>query len=129
MTPEEKLVLLAELANQETFCQLNHKHDPSGPNQPAADFICLPVGYNKSKIEAVAVREMVIPVCQECANSLSSQDEWILLYCLECCQSQWVNKNYSRLSYLNQKLQRDHKVIWLSGCPKCTGEMKAVWFE
>jgi hypothetical protein len=87
MNPEEHLVSLSELV--ESKCQLNHKHDPRGiPDSTNA--IIIPIGYHKSDIEDVATRENMIPVCAECAESLTNGDHWVLVYCLNCCESNWI---------------------------------------
>lgn len=125
MKPEEHLTILSELIGE--VCQLNHKNDPDGVPQ-ASNVLVVPIGYKKNDVESVAVREITIFVCEECAESLSNEDDWVLIYCLGCCESQWINKKLSKLSYANHLAKKDHKVIWLDSCPHCSEKTRGVWF-
>ncbi|MDP1883891.1 MAG: hypothetical protein Q8L10_00840 [Candidatus Moranbacteria bacterium] len=107
-----KLQLLAELSNE--CCELSHGPDTRREDFPASDYIIMPFGYSESEKVDVAVREMVVPVCYGCATALLG-NEWTLLYCFECCSSQWV---YRRLA----KNRYRHHILWLRGCPHCSSE-------
>lgn len=111
MDETDRLGLLAELTDES--CQLNH--GPGTENQiiPACNYVVLPVGLREKKNVEICDSEMVIPVCQECAEALVG-DEWTLLYCIACNKSQWVCRQLSRMSYR-------HHILWLKGCPKCGG--------
>ena len=116
MTEIDRLALLADLATAN--CEL--KHYAGAPPCRAVDYIVLPVGYRDGACE-VAVREVAIPVCAECADSLQG-DEWTLLYCIECNSSQWIARAKARLKYR-------HHLIWLRGCPECTNEFGGIYFN
>jgi ssDNA-binding Zn-finger/Zn-ribbon topoisomerase 1 len=109
-----KTGLLASLKDEQ--CGL--KHFEGTKNFPATDYLTIPLS---EKI-------LTIPICQECASELAQEkSEWVLLYCLNCCESQWVVKEIAKLSYLNKKTGNDHRILWLDGCPKC-GDFKAIFF-
>jgi hypothetical protein len=73
----------------------------------AVDFIVQPLG-TKDKIS----EEIVVPVCQECIDYLTS-GEWVLLYCVRCLSSQWLNRSMARRIYTTSS------VLWMDGCPDC----------
>jgi hypothetical protein len=113
------LHLLAELDHE--HCHLNHGPDVECQNIPAVDYLVIPVGYKDNAVQDVAVRELVIPVCRECAESLQGT-EWTLLYCLECGESRWVCRQFAKNRYR-------HHVLWLKGCPECSGELGGLYFN
>lgn len=117
----KKLDQIEAVANLcEEFCALNHKHDPRGPQQQAVDYIVVPMS-DGSKLQ--------IPICVECAASLADEnDGWTLIYCINCTESQWVHSSRSRLSYANKRTGKQTKLLWLIGCPHCTGKMQALYF-
>lgn len=119
MNEIDKLQLLAELTHE--FCELNHGPDTHRENFPASDFIIMPFGYAENAVTDVAVREMVVPVCHDCATALLG-NEWTLLYCFECCSSQWVYRKMARNKYR-------HHVLWLRGCPHCTNQFGGLYFN
>lgn len=119
MNDVEKLALLANL--EEEFCELNHGPDTHHLKIPAVDYIVQPFGYNTSDIEQVSVRDMVVPVCLDCALALRG-DEWTLLYCFECCSSQWISRERSKNRYR-------HQILWLRGCPGCAYEFGGLYFS
>lgn len=119
MNEFDKLVLLADLA--EECCELSHGPDTSHLRLPAVDYLVQPFGYSQSDIDEVSVRDMVVPVCIDCASALQG-NEWTLLYCLECNSSQWISRRYARLRYR-------HNILWLRGCPYCTGEFGGLYFS
>lgn len=107
-----KFQLLADLTHE--FCELNHGPATRRENFPACDYIIMPFGYKESSVVEVSVREMLVPVCLDCAMALQS-GEWTLLYCFECCSSQWVYRQLAKNSYR-------HHILWLRGCPHCSSE-------
>ena len=78
MDATEKLALLAQLETE--CCELNHGPDTHHEKRAAVDYIIQPFGYTVNDIEEVAVREMIVPVCAECAEALQGND-WTLFYC------------------------------------------------
>ncbi|MCB2181202.1 MAG: hypothetical protein KQH63_04140 [Desulfobulbaceae bacterium] len=115
----DKLHLLAELSHD--FCELNHGPGTRREDFPATDYIVMPFGYPESDVSEVSERELVVPVCEECARALLG-NEWTLLYCFECCSSQWVSRKLAKNSY------RDH-ILWMKGCPHCACEFGGVHFK
>jgi hypothetical protein len=69
----------------------------------------------------VTVRELVVPVCFDCAQALL-HDEWTLLYCFECSHSRWVYRPLARNNYR-------HHILWLRGCPDCSNEFGGLYFN
>ena len=116
-----KVGLLAEIQND--HCHLNHGPGVDISKIPANNCIILPIGYKKSQpIETdVVVRELIIPICHDCADALQC-DEWTLLYCLECCSSRWVCRQLAKNRYR-------HHILWLKGCPDCTGQFGGLYFN
>ncbi|MFH1217889.1 MAG: hypothetical protein V1706_15455 [Pseudomonadota bacterium] len=119
MNEIDKLQLLAELTHE--CCELNHGPDTRKENFPASDFIIMPFGYAENEVTDVAVREMVVPVCYDCATALLG-NEWTLLYCFECCSSQWVYRKMAKNRYR-------HHILWLRGCPHCTNQFGGLYFN
>lgn len=111
--------LLAELENE--CCGLNHGPGVDSKKIPASDYLVVPVGYVEGNGQETTVRELVIPVCQECAQALQ-EDEWTLLYCLECNSSRWVCRQFAKNAYR-------HHVLWLCGCPDCTNKFGGLYFN
>ena len=114
-----QLGLMAQLDNE--FCELNHGPKTHQEKRPAVDYIIQPFGYNVNEIEEVAVREMIVPVCTDCAEALQG-NEWTLFYCFECCSSQWVNRRYAKNRYR-------HNILWMRGCPECSEEFGGLYFS
>lgn len=114
----DRLRLLAEL--DESHCELNHGPGTKPEEYPASDYIVLPVGYQEDRVREVSARELVVPVCLECAQALL-QDEWTLLYCFECGGSRWVCRKLARNAYR-------HHILWLRGCPDCTNVFGGLYF-
>jgi hypothetical protein len=119
MDQSERLVLLADLA--ESHCELNHGPGTDKNDYRAVNYIVIPMGYKENEIQEITKRELVVPVCQECINALLD-NEWTLLYCFDCCQSQWVNRKWARNRYR-------HNILWLRGCPKCSNEFGGLYFN
>lgn len=118
MNEIEKIRLLADL--EEEHCELNHGPNTNPGDYPAADYVSIPFGYKENSIKAVTVRELVIPVCYECAQALL-HDEWTLLYCFDCSHSRWINRELAKNSYR-------HHILWLRGCPDCSNKFGGLYF-
>lgn len=118
MNEIDRLQLLSELSHE--FCELNHGPNTRKEDHPASDYIVMPFGYAEDETTDVAAREMVIPVCAECAKALLG-NEWTLFYCFECCSSQWVCRKFSKNRYR-------HHILWLRGCPHCASEFGGLYF-
>jgi len=119
MNAIDKLHLLAELG--ESHCELNHGPDADNKAWPAVDYIVLPFGYHDTEVVEVSARELVIPICNECAQALM-EEEWTLLYCFECNSSHWVHRRQAKNDYR-------HHLLWLRGCPDCTNEFGGLYFN
>lgn len=78
----------------------------------AVDYIIQDVGYREEVMARLA-----IPICQECLEAISSGD-WILMYCVNCNQSRWVNKHLTKRLYLYEDAVNN--ILWMSRCPECT---------
>ncbi|MDH4321627.1 MAG: hypothetical protein OEV73_09050 [Desulfobulbaceae bacterium] len=119
MNAIDKLHLLAELG--ESHCELNHGPGVDNKDCPAVDYIVLPFGYHDNEVVEVTARELVVPVCSECAEALSG-DDWTLLYCFECNSSHWVYRPLAKNNYR-------HHLLLLRGCPECTNEFGGLYFN
>ena len=104
----DKVRLMAELGQD--HCSLNHGPGISNENLPAADYLVMSLGFKKGADMEVAVRELVIPVCVDCAQALAG-DEWTLLYCFDCTENRWVCRRLAKNNYR-------HHILWLRGCPE-----------
>ncbi len=100
----ERLVLLASIDSE--ICCLDH--GPYGEEASAVDYIVVPIGDLQKKVREY---DLTIPVCEDCLKSLTD-DEWTLLFCLECTSSHWVLNKLAKLDYPKSP-------VWLCGCPKC----------
>lgn len=103
MLKEEKKALELDITKG-IPCSLNHG-DRELPL--AVDYITQGIGYTGKK-----VYEIVIPICKECVNHLTSP-EHILLYCLKCNANIWLYKKLGRLDYYGKH------VCWQSCCKDC----------
>jgi len=110
--------LLSELEGE--HCGLNHGPKTKPGDFPACDYIVIPFGDARTEI-CTPDRDLVVPVCQECAQALTGE-EWTLLYCFECNASRWVNRRMAKLQYR-------HHVLWLRGCPDCTKVFGGLYFN
>ena len=119
MIDEIDLIALRAELGQAT-CELSHGPYDHEPHQ-AVDFLVIPVGKTNENGNKLENSELVIPVCQDCVEALTG-DEWTLLYCLDCNESQWVLRAVSRLNYR-------HHIIWLKGCPHCGEELRGIYFS
>ncbi|MBU0673930.1 MAG: hypothetical protein KJ950_04735 [Proteobacteria bacterium] len=114
----DRLRLLAELTT--AHCELNHGPGTRNNDYPAENFIVLPVGYEEENDLEVTARELVIPICVECAEALTG-DEWTLLYCFECGENRWVARELAKNRYR-------HHILWLRGCPECSNQFGGLYF-
>ncbi len=114
----DKLRLSDELKNE--HCVLNHGPGTKGEDYPAVDYLVVRIGETENIAKEASLHELVIPVCYECAQALLG-NEWTLLYCIDCNSNQWVYRKLARLRYR-------HNVLWLRGCPKCTGKLRGLYF-
>lgn len=114
----DKITLMAELS--EDHCSLNHGPGINNEDIPAADYVVMPFGYKESERKETAVRELIIPVCFDCALALKGE-EWTLLYCFECAESRWIYRKLAKNKYR-------HHILWLRGCPDCTNKFGGLYF-
>ena len=114
----DKVKMMAELSHD--HCSLTHGPEISNDTIPAADYIVTPFGFEEAKGIEIAVRELIIPVCFECALALKG-DEWTLLFCFECAESRWVCRKLAKNRYR-------HHILWLRGCPDCTNTFGGLYF-
>ncbi|MDA8164298.1 MAG: hypothetical protein M0017_04620 [Desulfobacteraceae bacterium] len=115
----DKAILLAALDSE--YCQLSHGPFDTRENHKAVDFLVCPLGYREGEGVEVQVRELTIPICSDCADGLHDE-EWTLLYCLNCLASQWILRPISRLRYR-------HNLIWLGSCPHCAETFGGISFN
>lgn len=94
----DTLILKAKLMNE--TCALEHEEKKEA------------TAYIRQKFSFF---EIIIPVCKECIEKLKN-DDWILLYCVECCNSKWVYKSDSNHKHLYQ--EGEH-IRWMKICPVC----------
>jgi hypothetical protein len=114
----DKVRLMAELSSEN--CSLNHGPGTENDKISAADYLVIPFGYAENDVQVVAVRDLVIPVCFDCALALKG-DEWTLLYCFECANSRWVCRKLAKNNYR-------HHILWMRGCPDCTNKFGGLYF-
>jgi len=110
--------LLAELEGD--HCGLNHGPKTRPEDYPASDYIVIPFGDTRKEIKTPD-RDLVVPVCLECAQALIGE-EWSLLYCFECNASRWVYRARAKNAYR-------HHVLWLRGCPDCNNKFGGLFFN
>lgn len=91
-------------------CHLKHgpkNMDIEIPN--AVDYLCQYFGFNKER----SITEMLrIPICRDCIAGLYD-DDWALVYCINCNSSQWFYK--PKVPHI--EFHTD--VVWLDKCPEC----------
>jgi hypothetical protein len=114
----EKFILLVE--QKDVSCQLNHGPFAREEEHPAVDYLVCPIGFKKGESEEEK-EKLVIPICRCCRNGLHDQ-EWTLLYCLNCLASKWILRPIARLKY-------NHNLIWLGSCPRCSKKFGGIYFN
>jgi len=119
MNEFDRLQLLAQLSSE--FCELNHGPDTRRHDFPAANYLAVPIGYQQNDLQEVTARELVVPICLDCAEALVGND-WTLLYCLECASSHWIYRPLAKHRYR-------HHILWLKGCPDCSYEFGGLYFN
>jgi len=82
---------------------------------------CMLDHYEKHKAVTCLRQEfdgggITIPICEQCVAALCHKD-WILLFCLECCESMWIYKPQAKHPYLYKNLK--DTIMWLHECPNC----------
>ena len=103
--------LVARLELEGTTCGLKHsKMDPS-ENHPAVNYLCQGIGDPDTNIAEQILR---IPICEECVEALYDED-WILVYCINCNKSQWICRHLAKKEYPEGK----NIIYWLDVCPYC----------
>lgn len=121
----EEIHVIANLVN--SHCELNHGPGIDNKDFPAVNTIIVPIGYKENDVSSVSVRNLYIPICQECQDSIGNG--WVLLYCLECCANHWVSLEKAKLNYFNQLTGENHDIIFLKGCPECSGKFGGFYCE
>lgn len=107
-----KMVSIAELDG--VSCMLHHGPEHLDDKEhPAVDYLCQGFGDMVNGIVHSMIR---IPVCEECANALYDVN-WLLMYCVNCNESQWIDKRFSKKEYA-----KDDHVMFLKWCPNCYEE-------
>ena len=110
----DKLGLKAEL--EDAHCGLNHGPKVDTTEIQAAAWLVLPFGDQETK---VATTDLVVPICAECAESMDD-DDWVLVYCLECSKSQWIYKPLAKYKY-------PKNLILSTSCKHCSKKAKKVF--
>lgn len=100
---------------QDEICHLKHSVMDPAENHPAVDYLCQHIGHAESEDSSVVDYTLQIPICQECAEALQG-DEWVLLFCLNCCKSQWVLRVLAKIMY-----PKEQHVVFMEDCPCCEG--------
>lgn len=115
MDGADKLALLAELPGE--YCRLFHGHGTEGERRQAVQYIVQ--GFGVLLTQEIK-REIIIPICIECERKMGS-DNWTLFYCFECNANRWIDRRMSKKRYR-------HNILWLRGCPECTGKFGGLYF-
>jgi hypothetical protein len=106
--------LIDKIAVKTEKCGLKHAPKEYNIEQPqAVDYLCQNLGYNKTGETTEVIR---IPICEECCRGMRDPD-WAVIYCVNCCNSQWIYKPKSSYEFHTD-------VVWLDECPHCTEEKK-----
>ena len=116
MGPEDIVAynFIAQMELDGKTCMLNHNDEIE---RPAVDFLCHRMGYELPDGTYEADAELRIPVCDECVQGLTNNEE-ILFYCIGCGASQWLLKSEAKNGY-----PKGTNVIALKKCPKCYNEL------
>jgi hypothetical protein len=114
----DELTIMASIIGE--HCHLNHGPDPE--QYTAADCLIQPMGYTQEENKPEDTTHITIPICKECAEGLLDPT-WLLMYCLDCHNNQWVNRERATLEYSL------YNIIWFKGCPKCSKKPTAIYFN
>jgi len=91
-------------------CHLKHSKEDPSENHPVIDYLCQNLGDQYS---GESIHQLRIPICKECLEALNDP-LWILVYCTNCNNSQWIYRPYAKLNYPD-----GNGVYWLDVCPFC----------
>ncbi len=119
MADAELIATAADIG--ESNCSLNHGPGTKASDYPAVNALVIPIGRRINEVESEEVRKLTVPVCAECAESLSD-DAWTLILCVECSASQWIHRASAKMGYR-------HHLILLKGCPGCGGKFEGIYFQ
>jgi len=103
-----KIIAYAHLTDR--TCELKHSKEDPAKNHPAVDYLCQYLGDQKTGESNTLLQ---IPICSECVDAMSDTD-WILVYCVNCNESQWIYRPLAKMNYPEGNL-----VYWLDDCPHC----------
>lgn len=101
---------IARAGLKNEHCGLKHSIVDPAENHQAIDYIVQNFG-----MEDEPDVQIIVPVCAECIEALHD-DDWILLYCINCMESQWIYKPKSKKPELYGDGER---IRWLKYCPHC----------
>ena len=124
MNELDKISLMREIITGNIPCDLNHGKGYEGMFIQAIDYLTLPMGIIKS--ETIS-NHLVFAICKECIEALQS-DEWVLLVCSACGATRWVNRNFSKLQYINAESGNGYDLLLLDGCPDCSGKFGGIFY-
>lgn len=89
------------------------KHSEKFPRQEyiATNYLCQQYG-----VDGICDGIISIPVCDECVEALYDEN-WILFYCVNCNESQWLLRSKAKKEY-----SKDKNVYFFKKCPHCFKE-------
>ena len=102
--------MIAHLELENETCHLKHSKQDPAENHKAINYLCQRLGDQELK---VAGQELRIPICKECVEALYNNN-WILVYCTYCHQSQWIYRPIAKREY-----PEGNNIYWLYICPHC----------
>ena len=117
--------LLAMIDLNGEICQLNHGLWMC-PDPHAVDYLTIPCGrLNQSGPIIEADTELQIPVCRDCAETISeinnSSCDWILYFCLQCGSSAWRLKRLLKYGF--------NGILMTMGCHNCSDRSFGSWVK
>ena len=112
----DKFILLAD--SEDECCALNHGPNTDNKKYPVVDWLTFPMGNVKT---GEILNKLSIPICNECAESLAN-NTWLLVYCIKCCESQWILRSLAKHKY-----PEDKHIVLTDGCPKCSLKTEKVF--
>lgn len=117
MTEADELGIAVKIISG-TECDLRHHDDEK---HLAVNTIVVPMGYKEPDGTYIQKDELVIYICEDCVRKLQSID-WSLMYCFNCCSSQWIY-----LPLAKRSKEHYNNINWITYCPKCFDKEKATW--